>query len=261
MSHRSTIRVIDRPGETLNDLDLARLTARLREVGTACFGQLPEYQCFTGRRADLADKVIAIAEDPDGRMTGFCSAIILDVPGVPATLHLGLTCVDPNARGRSLTHQLTSRLLVRHLMRTRPLGRIWVSNVACVLSSIGNVALSFDGVFPSPLGLSAPSHTHLQIADAISTRYREAIAIRPEADLDRLAFVFRRSVQGTVFQKRADDMRYHHRDPRLNEFYKQFMDFDRGDEVLQVGWYSLATLTRYLVRRPARVQVTAKQAA
>lgn len=233
-----------RPGRTLPELACARLVEQLRRVGAACFPELPDYQCFQGT-GSLDDKVITVARDIEGRVVGFCSAILLDVPGVPAVMHLGLTCVHPDARGKRLTHRLTSALTVKYMMRYRPFGRVWITNVACVLSSIGNVALSFDDVYPSPFA-TAPSVTHLRIARTISEQYREAIYIDADAAFDPEHFVFRGSVGGTVFQKRADDTRYHHREKNLNLFYTGLLDFNRGDEIVQVGNYSLATFGRYV---------------
>lgn len=233
-----------RPGRGLEPRARARLVDELRRVGAACLPELPDYQCFQGPEA-LDDKVITVARDRAGRALGFCSAILLDVPGVPAVLHLGLTCVHPDARGRRLTHRLTGRLATQYLLRYRPFGRVWLSNVACVLSSVGNVATSFDAVFPSPF-VDRPSATHRRIAEAIDQRYREAIYIHPDAEFDARRFVFRGSVAGTVFQKSPDDTRYHHREAGLNAFYTALLDLDAGDEVVQVGHFSLATLERYL---------------
>ncbi|MBN1772998.1 MAG: hypothetical protein JXB32_17140 [Deltaproteobacteria bacterium] len=65
-------------------------------------------------------------------------------------LHRGLTWVRPDARGRGLTHKLTSHAGIGHLLRCRPFGRLWITNCACVLSSLGHVALNLDDVYPSP---------------------------------------------------------------------------------------------------------------
>lgn len=243
-----------RPGRSFSAAGRARLAAELCRIGETCFEALPDYQVFRGADA-LDDKVITVARDASGRAVGFCAGILLDVPGVPSVLHLGLTCVDPATRGRRLTHRLTGRLAMQYLARHRLFGRTWISNVACVLSSVGNVALSFDEVFPSPW-THQPSATHRQIAEVISARYRDDIHIDPAAVFDARRFVFRGSVGGTVFHKDAEDARFHHREAGLNAFYTVLLDFDAGDEVVQIGHFSLATLRRYLAsgfgrRRPS----------
>lgn len=261
MSHstpvRHSIELLHRPGRRLSDAALAKLVDELREVAADCFEELPDYQCLRGTREELSDKVIALARCADGRLAGFCSAVLLDVPGVGAVLHLGLTCVRADQRSGGLTHRLTSTLTVRYLLRHRPLSRVWVSNVACVLSSLVNVGRHFDHVFPSPEGPAAPSTNHRRIAEAIDALYRDKIYIRPDARFDRESFVFRGSVRETVFQKDEHDARYRHRDAAANRFYGDRMDFEHGDEVLQIGSMSLLTGLRYLRRRRATTRPTA----
>jgi len=233
----------------MSDAELERFVADLQSVGAACFTSIPNYQCLSGRRTDLADIVITVARREDGTIGGFSSSLLLDVPGLrKPVLHLGLTCVNPQDRGQRLTHRLTVSLVMKYLARHRPRGKVWVSSVACVLSSIGSVALNFDDVYPSPYSsIDKPTKTHLKIADTVSARYRDRIFIRNDATLDRNAFVFRGSVRGTVFQKEGDDSRYLHRDDQINDWYSAMLNFDDGDEVIQIGHYSLRSFTRYLL--------------
>jgi hypothetical protein len=178
-------------------------------------------------------------------MDGFCSSMLVDVPHVGTVVHLGLTCVRPESRGSGLTHLLASKLLARYILRYALFQRVWISNVACVLSSLGNVALNFEGVFPSPFGPEAPTSAHRAIAAEVDAKYRFKAAINPSAVFDPEVFVFRRSVEGTSFQKDGDDHRYHHRRDELNEFYSSLMHFEQGDEVLQVGFFSIFTAVKY----------------
>lgn len=240
-----TMEFLYRPGRTLDDLGVERLAGELDDVASRCFEDVPRYNCLVGDRACLDDKVIILARRPSGELAGFCSAVLLDVPQMAPVMHFGLTCVHPDDRGQRLTHKLITKLMVTYMLRYRPIGKIWVSNVACVLSSIGNVAAFFDNVYPSPY-LAEPAEEHLRVAQAISERYREAIFIHDDALFDAEAFVFRGSVDATVFQKDGDDDQYYHRDRLLNTWYRDLLDFDRGDEVVQVGSYSVATFLRYI---------------
>ncbi|MEW6774824.1 MAG: hypothetical protein AB1405_00885 [Bdellovibrionota bacterium] len=245
------VEYLDRPGRSFSMGKIYRLVEELRSIAATCFDEIPDYQCLKGTREELSDKVITLARDESGKAVGFCSAALLPVSGVGDVLHLGLTCVRSDARGGRLTHQLTSRLLAEYLLR-HPLSKIWVSNVACVLSSLGNVALNFDDIYPSPFGPEHPSENHLAIARAISAQYREKIYIKPTALFDTAHFVFRGSVEGTVFEKGEYDSRYRHRDDELNDFYGCLMEFENGDEVLQVGNCSLLTLVRYFFKGQRR---------
>lgn len=247
--HRYTVDYLHKPGTQMSDTELSELVAELRTVAADCFTELPDYQCISGRRDTLARNAIAVARRPDGTVAGFCSALLLDVDGVGEVLHLGLTCVARADRGARLTHLLTSKVLMEYLLR-RPLDRVWISNVACVLSSLGNVALHFDDVFPSPFFDGPPSDKHLAIARAIAERYRRDIYITANAELDEDRFVFRGSnTPGNAFCKQEDDARFHHREAVLNDFYAENMGWERGDEVVQVGHVSLRRLVGYGARQ------------
>jgi hypothetical protein len=224
--------------------------AELRAVAATCFdGEAPRYQALSGDPAELSRAVIALTRDPSGALVAFCSCLLLPVDGVGDVFHLGLTCVAPAARSLGLTHTLLSRAATGYLLRHKPFGSVWVSNVACVLSSVGNVALHFEDVHPSPFRSATPRPEQLAVARAISAHHRDAIAIDPAAELDEAAFVFRRSVPGTCFEKSATDDRYHHRDARLNGWYAHRMRFVDGDEVVQVGRMSVLGALRHTLAR------------
>ena len=248
-----------RPGRSMSRQTLSSLHDDLVQVAGDCFTQVPAYQCLTGKREEFTRTVITVARNRQGEALGFCSAVILEVDGYKNILHLGLTCVKKKARGLRLTHKLTSRLLLSYLVRTSKFKRIWFTNVACVLSSLGNVALYFEQVYPSPLGLTEPGKDHVTIARALDEKFRNPVAINNDAVLDMEHFVFRGSVSQTVFQKSARDSRYFHRDPGLTDFYLNRLDFKNGDEVIQVGRVGLLSFPKYLVKNTAMMMLKATQ--
>jgi len=243
------VEFIYRPGRTLAEDRQRRLVAELRDCAATCFDEIPDYQVFRGTKDELNDKVITVAWRPDGKIAGFCSAALLPVEGKGDVLHLGLTCVRPDNRSGGLTHTLTSRVLVQYLVQYRPFSKVWVSNVACVLSSLGNVAMHFEEIYPSPFGSERPSPDHMEVARSIDYYYRDKIYIAGDSRFDAAAFVFRGSVKDTCFQKGDDDQRFFHRDRELNEFYQNLMSFDNGDEVLQVGYVTLMIYVKYAAKK------------
>lgn len=243
------IQFLFRPGKNLSLGQFETLAEELYECAATCFEEVPAYQCLTGTREALADKVLAVAWRRDGHIGGFCSAVLLPVPGVGQVFHLGLTCVRPEDRSAGLTHILTSKVTVEYLLRRRPFSKVWLSNAACVLSSLGNVAVHFDEVYPAPAANAAPSDKHLRIARAIAEQHREAMSINDDATFDEAAFVFRRANAGNCFQKKADDTRFHHRRAELNDYYTDLMCWSDGDVVLQIGSFSLLTGVRYFLGR------------
>ncbi|MFH1152990.1 MAG: hypothetical protein V1793_04155 [Pseudomonadota bacterium] len=237
-----------RPGTWWTDEQLRGYTGELEEIAGDCFMEVPRYQCLTGDRKELSRNVITIARDHANRAIAFCSAVILEVDGFQNILHLGLTCVRKEARGMSLTHRLTSRLIMGYLLRTSILKKIWVTNVACVISSLGNVAMHFENVYPSLYGKTQPSSQHLDIARSVDLQFRIPIAINQDAVFEPETFVFRGSVDGTVFQKSQKDSRYFHRDSDLTFYYSSLMNFKKGDEVLQVGQVGLLSYPKYKLK-------------
>jgi hypothetical protein len=114
-----------------------------------------------------------------------------------------------------------------------------------VVSSLGSVAQKFDNVWPSPAHPNAPpSEIHAQIADSItrSPSMREAMYIDPDCVYDPGKSVFQGSVKRTVFVKERDDERYHYRHRDTHLFYNSRINWERGDEVLQVCNLSHATI-------------------
>ncbi|MEM6732367.1 MAG: hypothetical protein AAF658_12480, partial [Myxococcota bacterium] len=186
--------------------------------------------------------VLSVARREDGTMAGFCSGILLQVEGVKHVLHMGLSCIHVDDRRAGLARKLNDHMARTYLLtKVAPFGKMWITSCACVLSSLGNIALYFDELYPSPLYEGDPSDVHLQIARAVNERYREQIYIEPDAAFDDHDFVFRGSVKDTVFEKTAEDARFQHRVPELNDWYRGIMRFENGDEVLQIGYATLWT--------------------
>lgn len=242
-----TVDLYHRPGAHMGHSELQRFHGEIRAVAESCLDEIPHYQCLTGDAKEYQRLIIAVARDPQGRMIGFCSAYLLEAGDIGDVLHLGLTCVRPDARGGGLTHKLTAKVVIGHLLRTSWLAPVWVSNVACVLSSLGNVGLNLEEVYPSPF-LEAPSNDHVAIAKLIDEKFRWELFIDKDATFDQKKFVFRASVKGNMFQKEEQDRRYRHREEWLNEYYSNLMDFKNGDEVLQIGRISFLAYPKHLLR-------------
>lgn len=241
---------LQKPGLHWSDLEITQHVKEYQRLAITCLNEIPEYQCLIDSRKNFERLVILEARDrASNEILGLCSSLILDIPTKPNALHLGLTLVSPKARGLGLTHKLTSKLLMNYMLRNSMFSSIWVTNVACVISSLGNVATHFENVFPSPNYHKNPTKDHLEIAQVIDKNYREDIYIAKNAEFDPTTFLFKESVLGTMWQKSASDKQYHHRKKELTEFYANYLNFERGDELLQVGHFSLATFPKYLIKK------------
>ncbi len=250
MSSRLRIQVV-----TPRRLTLARreaLLAELRDLTAACFDRVPDYQVVGGDPDAIERAVLAVARDRDGVLLGFTSALVFETERFGSVLHLGLTCVSPDARGLGLTHRLLSTLVVRWVATHRPLTGAWCTNVASVLSSLGNVALHFEDVHPSPYRTSDATPGHHAVAKLLSDHHRARVHLSEDARFDADRFVFVGGNRGTAFAKSAHDAQYHHRDPELTRWYAELADLDNGDAVLQVSRVSLAGFVRYVPKDVVR---------
>ncbi len=228
--------VLYKPGKFLTDERIADLSEKIRKTVLTWYEEVPDYQVMAGTREALMDKIISIAWREDGEIGGFCSAVILPVDGVGDVIHLGLTLNTPDDASQGLTHILSNKVLSKHVLKKFILGKMWISSCAAVLSSLVNVAIYFDAVYPSPREDSKLTETHKKIQHAINTQYRDKLYITEDVEFDYEKSIFIGSVKGTVFHKEEDDKRFHHRNKRYNDFYRDLLDFKRGDEVLQIGY-------------------------
>lgn len=241
------IEIYHRPGINMSEMELSQLHQELMSVANECLETIPDYQCLSGKKSEYDRLIIAVSRDGENKIDGFCSSYILEAEGLGNILHLGLTCVGLRARGLGLTHQLTGKVIIHYILKYSFFRPVWISNVACVLSSLGNVAMHFEDVYPSPF-MKTPNEHHVKMANYINDNFRQELYINADADFCEKEFVFKNSVTGTMFEKSAEDSKFHHRNSMLNEFYKGLINFENGDEVLQIGKVSLLTYPKYLLR-------------
>lgn len=244
------LEIYNRPGKDLSEKELEKLHEEILSVAGECLDEIPHYQCLTGERKEYSRVIISLARNKEGKLLGFCSSYILEV-GSKNVLHLGLTCVSPQARSLGLTHKLSSKVVKFYLLNYSLFKPAWISNIACVLSSLGNVALHFEDVYPSPFKRE-PSAEQKEIARYISENYRFELYINKGARFCDQRFIFEESVTGTMFEKSAEDKRFFHRNHTVNHYYKNMINFERGDEVLQIGKVSLFTVPKYALKKIRR---------
>jgi len=236
------------PGKNLSAKDLDSLYNELLMVAKETLDEIPDYQCLKSDKSDFDKLIISVARNQQGEVLGFCSSYVFDIQKFGNVLHLGLTCIRYQARGLGLTHRLTGNVVFHFILKFALFKKAWVSNVACVLSSLGNMSQYFEDVYPSPY-FNNKIDDHLDLAIYFSQNYRRELYIRDEAIFNESRFIFEGSVLGNMFQKKANDFKYHHRDHKLNFYYKYLMNFDNGDEILQIGKVSLFTFPKYLINQ------------
>ena len=239
-------RIVESPGLSLPQDELDHLVAQLRMVAakTLPASELT-YGIFSGSRAI----VTLISQEGTGRPIAFnaLSVMQVELDGAPVDVtHLGLVMVDRDARGQGLSWVLygltTLVLFLRDGMRPR-----WISNVTQVPSVVGMVTETFSDVYPSPRPEARQSFAHLQLARGIMRHHRGVFGVGDDAGFDESRFVITDAYTGgSDALKKTFDEAPKHRDPQYTEFCARELDYNRGDDVLQIGRIDLAAARAYL---------------
>jgi hypothetical protein len=250
---RLITRIVERPGLSLSQAELDELLMQLRIVaGKTLPACSLTYGIFSGAREPLARAVVTLVSDEaTGDPIAFNALSVMDVEldGAPIeVIHLGLVMIDPDVQGRGLSwvlYGLTTLLLfARGGLRQR-----WISNVTQVPAVFGMVSETFSDVFPQPLGAARCSFAHLQLARGIMRLHRKVFGVGADAGFDEQRFVITNAYTGgSDALKKSYEAAPKHRDEQYNAFCARELDYDRGDDVLQIGRIDLTGARRYLLR-------------
>jgi hypothetical protein len=251
------VRIVERPGRWMAPTELDQLTADLqRIVRTATPAGTLGYGVASGDRARLDSSIITLVYDRAGTPIAFNALTLLDceLRGRPVeVLHLGLVMVDPAHRAGGLSgvlYGLTAFLLFAR-RRLRPL---WVSNVTQVPAVFGMVSESFHLVYPTADPSSRQSYDHLHLARQIMARHRRVFGVGDAAEHDETRAIIRNSYTGgSENLKKPYDDAPKHRNERYNDSCRIALDYDRGDDFLQLGQVTLAAARRFFTRSSTAV--------
>lgn len=243
-------RVLERPGLWMAQGEQERLIEHLRRVVASLgIGDLP-YGLLSGDRPRLDRAILTLIEDrATGAPVAFNAMQAFDctLRGAPIdVLHLGLTAVDPHFRGRGVSWIL-SGFTTFLLFVKNGLHPYWISNVTQVPAVFGMMCEAAANVYPCPDPGARRSFDHVVLAREIMKRHRAAFGVGEDAIFDLERFVILNSYTGGSdhLKKRWEDAP-RHRDPRFNEMCRRELDYERGDDFLQLGQVNLFTFWRYV---------------
>ena len=244
-------RVIERPGRWMQPAELEQLTQDLRLVAAKTLkdGSLT-YGVFSGDRSRLEHAIITIVyRRGDGRPIAFNALAPMDISlagKLYEVLHLGLVMVDPEERSRGLSWILYGLTCFLMFLRNqfRP---VWISNVTQVPAVVGMVAEAFANVFPDPHSGARRSLTHVLLARQIMARHRHVFGVGADAGFDEERFVITNAYTGGSDElKKSFEDTAKHRVETYNDFCRNQLDYQRGDDVLQIGQMNFQAARIYL---------------
>jgi len=245
------VRVIGRPGLWMSPEELAKLVDDLRGVVAALgIGDL-EYGVLSGNKDRLDHAVLTVIYDAKTEKAIAFNALSImecELRGKSTeVLHLGLVAVDPNYRAKGMSWLLYGftcfLLYFRNLLRP-----IWVSNVTQVPAIIGMTTEGFVDIFPSPTETSRRSFDHLQLARQIMKSHRHVFGVGQDASFDEERFVIMNAYTGGSDNlKKTFAQAPKHREERYNEFCRTQLDYDRGDDIIQLGRIQMPAMANYMI--------------
>jgi hypothetical protein len=246
------LRILERPGRWMTPTDLSRVIADVRTVVAAAVpaGEL-DYGAASGDANRLDASILTIAYAPDGRPVAFNALSILEceLRGHEVdVLHLGLVAIDPSFRASGLSGALYG-LTAFLLFARRQMRPLWISNVTQVPAVFGMVAEAFDNVYPTADATARQRYDHLHLARQIMARYRSVFGVGSDAVYDERRGVIENSYTGGSdnLKKRFDEAAKH-RIEAYNAACARGLDYDRGDDFLQIGQVTLRAARSYFTR-------------
>jgi hypothetical protein len=247
------LRLIERPGLSLSPAACADLIADLRRIAaTVITADELDYGILGGDRERAENVIVSLLFDSRTKEpVGFnaLAPMQLSLAGRPIeVLHLGLVMVVPTYRGRGLTEVLygLSCFLMFLRRQCRPL---YMSNVTQVPAVVGMVSSVFDDVFPTPDRRTEPSFTHRTLARQILARYRHVFGVGEDAGFDEERSIISNSYTGGSDNlKKTFEATAKHRKALYNEMCLSELDYERGDDFLQIGQIRISSFRRFLSR-------------
>lgn len=248
-----TARIVERPGLWMPQCEIDALLGDLRRIARATLpdGEL-SYGILTGDQERLSKSIVTILHDRATKApVAFNALAVMDVElhGKPAeVLHMGLVMVDPGVRSQGFSWVLygLTCLVLFFRNQMRPL---WLSNVTQVPAIVGMVTETFSNVFPNPKPDARRSFEHVLLAREIMSRHRHVFGVGADADLDEERLVITNAYTGGSDDlKKTFESAPKHRDEVYNEFCRRELNYERGDDVLQLCQLSLDTARRFVLK-------------
>lgn len=244
-------RIIERPGLWMPDVEADRLISDLCTVAKAASPLgMPAYGLFSGTRESLDTTVITLVyRTGDDAPVAFNAmpVIRLSLAGKRVdVLHLGLVMVHPQVRGQGLSWVLYG-LTCFFLFLRNQLRPLWISSVTQVPAVVGMVVETFSQVFPAPGAGVRRALKQQLIASEIMANHRHVFGVGPEAGFDAERFVITNAYTGgSDALKKGLGEAANHRNPAYRALCETELDYERGDDLLQIGQIDLAAVRRYL---------------
>ena len=232
------VHIIECPGIWMDEVELGQIIADCRNIANACLkGSDLDYGIFAPDGAALRNTIITLVKNSVSEPIAFNAMplVKINIGGSNTELlHLGLVMVKPDVRSSGLSWILYGLTCIL-LFARRQMRPLWVTSVTQVPAVVGMVAQTFDKVWPAKEGVE-PTFTHQYIARQIMNSHRHIFGVGENAGYDaQNSIITNAYTGGSDNLKKTYDEAQKHRENEFNEFCRTHLDYERGDDVLQIG--------------------------
>ena len=234
-----TYEILDCPGTWMTEAQLETLQERLVGVAVRRLGSRPQYGFFADKRS-LDNKLVTICSR-DGQDLCFNAMAYLGKYRKRPVVHLGSVYSLEGQKGRMQMLYLWSSLylLIRHGFR-----KIYITSLTHTPRIFGSVEKSYTKVYPCAGSDREPEPFHFEIRDLLMRTYlKEFPFMTPPAIDDHFVIKgFRRMADGSLLFPDTRVSVPKHRQPAYNAFCLERLDYENGDDILQVGIMQISNL-------------------
>lgn len=245
------VRIIENPKQSVSEEEQEKIVADLKSVINSLNLPQLDYGVFKDPTFFLTHGLFTIIYDKATQQpVAFNTQTVMHCTlkgKMTPVYHMGLAIIQPSQQSKGLSRVLygLTTFLVFFKNRLKP---IWVSSVTQVPAAFGSIADSFSDVYPSGNPGERASYDHLQLARQIMNEYRFVFGIGPEANFLEEKFIIENSYTGgsDLLKKTYNDCPKH-RNTQYNDFCVQNLNYERGDDYLQIGRITLTTYFQLLI--------------
>lgn len=233
-----TYEIFHRPGLWMSEEKQVSLQKRLTAVAERRLGAKPSYGLFADT-GHLRNKLITVCAQR-GKDLGFNAMTYIGGYKNRPVVHLGSVFSLEGNKGQMQLLYLWSCLYI--LLRAG-CKSIYITSLTHSPKIFGAVAEAYEDVFPDGSQGAEPKPFHLAIRDMLMASYLKEFNMRSRPKIDERFVIqgFRQTADGTMLIPDTADTVPKHRKAAYNEFCLANLDYQRGDDILQVGRLGLTT--------------------
>jgi hypothetical protein len=242
------VKIWDRPGLSCSNQELDEMVQDMETIiKNSHDKEVPKYGVFLDDRRDFDLRLITIVYDKK-RPVAFSAQAYLECEVNSKKInvvHLGLVYVDRSVRQKGFTGLLYTPASFLLLLKSR-LSPITISNVTQVPAIFGLVEDFYSNAYPNTKGLAQSSEQY-QLGLKIAQNFQHIFGVGKDSHYDpHEQIIYNSYTGGSNSLKKTFSESSKYRNPIVNELCFTKLNYERGDDYLQLAQLDLKLLFRFL---------------